>query len=159
VAEKPSEELFALDATGSESIQRAYNKTHKPLKVDEILAQRSAVPAVDSRKRSSDKIFDGIVPVAKRQKKDWVSKRDVKRLKESIKGGAVVPTGEADVEESAQFDLWDQPAVVTQRDVQPGLPPQRSTKIPPPTLRQAPIAMTANGKPVRSVQTPKESAS
>ena len=62
IAEKTSNELFALDTTGSKDIQIEYNRRHKPLKVDEILAQRSAIPAVSSRKRLITK--DGIIGLA-----------------------------------------------------------------------------------------------
>ena len=51
IAEKPSEELFAVDTAGDANVQKKVQSRHKPLKVDQILAQRSAVPAVASRKR------------------------------------------------------------------------------------------------------------
>ncbi|KAK9244253.1 ribosome biogenesis protein Nop53/GLTSCR2 [Lipomyces tetrasporus] len=45
-----SDQLFAVDTTASETALKKVGA--KPLKVDEILAQRSAIPALVSRKRS-----------------------------------------------------------------------------------------------------------
>src|SRR5271163_1516923 len=68
VAEKESQDLFVVDTTGGENIKKAY-KLQKPLKADEILAKRSAVESVDSRKRPNSRVTDGILqPASKRHK-------------------------------------------------------------------------------------------
>lgn len=77
LAEKPSEELFVIDKKGSAEIRNAYFKQHKPLKADEILAQRSAIPAVDTRKRLNSKVTDGVIePKSKRHKSDINRERE-----------------------------------------------------------------------------------
>lgn len=87
ISEKPSNELFIVDTSGSENIQKSYNKTHKPLRADEILAKRSAVPAIDSRKRS--RTTDGVIePRSKRTKHDGVSRKEYERLRNIAFGGA-----------------------------------------------------------------------
>lgn len=154
VAEKPSEELFALDTQGSEDIKRKY-KVQKPLKADEILARRSAVPAVDSRKRQHSTVTDGVLePTSKRQKPDWVSKKEVQRLKSSLNTTTRLDTDQLDIESSG-FDLWavETPTVVPE-DKSTEYVPKTRAKVAPTTLKRAPIPMTADGRPVRAVQQP-----
>ncbi|KAH0158288.1 hypothetical protein KCU86_g19941, partial [Aureobasidium melanogenum] len=43
LTERPAEELFVTDVKGADSIKADFNKRHKPLKADEIIAQRSKV--------------------------------------------------------------------------------------------------------------------
>lgn len=152
LAEKPSEELFTIDTTGSQEIRKAVQKKHKPLKADEILAQRSAIPAVDTRKRANSKVTDGVIePKTKKHKSDWVSKKEWLRLKQAAKDGGFAAKEEgnelydpwADAEDPTplddpQFDYLDKP----------------KPKVEPDTLRREPISLAANGKPVPSVRTP-----
>ncbi|KEF52893.1 uncharacterized protein A1O9_10798 [Exophiala aquamarina CBS 119918] len=154
VAEKTSEELFALDTTGSEDIKRKY-KIQKPLKVDQILAKRSAVPAVDSRKRQHSAVTDGVLESTnKRQKPDWVSKKEVRRLKSSLDSTSRLDADKLDIETSG-FDLWaaETPASVPE-DKSTEYVPKPRAKVAPVTLKKAPIPMTADGRPVRAVQQP-----
>lgn len=154
VAEKPSEELFALDTTGSEDIKRKY-KVQKPLKVDEILAKRSAVPAVDSRKRQHSAVTDGVLESTnKRQKPDWVSKKEVQRLKNSLNTTSRLDADKLDSEASG-FDLWAaETPIAVQEDGSTEYVPKPRAKVAPTTLKRAPIPMTADGRPVRAVQQP-----
>jgi len=151
VSEKPSEELFALDAAGSEDIKKQY-KLQKPLKVDQILAERSAIPAVDSRKRSS-RTTDGIFePASKRQKKDWVPKKEIQRIREGLdKPSLTVERLEDDA--STALDLWTDSAV-PEAEPEAEYVPKPKAKVAPSTIRRAPIAMTASGKGVRPVRAP-----
>src|ERR1700733_14359783 len=161
IAEKPSDELFALDTTGSDAIKKAYQKTHKPLKADEILAQRSAIPSVDSRKRPISRVTDGVIePSQKRLRKGWVSKKEVQRIRDSAQGGVQLSTERLADDVSSAFDLWAEVIPATQES-QPPLEyiDKRWPKVVPTTLRKAPIAMTANGKPVRAVKEPKGGSS
>ncbi|KAJ5101554.1 60S ribosome subunit biogenesis protein NOP53 [Penicillium alfredii] len=153
VSEKPSEDLFTLDTTGSEEVRRSYAKRHKPLKADEILAQRSVIPAVDSRKRGNLSITDGVVePKTKKHKSDWVSRKEWLRLKQVAKdanptnkktGNDLYDPWADDVDNSApvedpRFDFLEKP----------------KPKVAPDTLQHAPISLAANGKPIPSVRTP-----
>ncbi|EXJ84813.1 hypothetical protein A1O3_05486 [Capronia epimyces CBS 606.96] len=153
LAEKPSEELFALDTQGSEDIKKKY-KVQKSLKLDEILAKRSAVPAVDNRKRAHATVTDGVIESSnKRQKPDWVSKKEVQRLKKSINTVSHLDAPNVDGEPSS-FDLWSDKTPATQDPSSGEFIPKPKPKVAPPTLRKPPIPLTANGKPVRAVRQP-----
>jgi nucleolar protein 53 len=173
ISEKPSDELFTVDTIGSEEIKKKH-KLQKPLTVDKILAQRSAVRAVDSRKRpvsSIKRTTDGILePSGKRQKQDWVSKKDVTRIKDSLQRGSHLTRTRLEEDESPAFDLWSEGAVVTTvpskgamvRQVPVELAeyvaPVRA-KVAPGSLKQAPTPMTASGRPVRAVRDPNSGSS
>ena len=156
IAEKPTNELFIFDNAGSEEIKRTHKLT-KLLKVDQILAERSAVPAVDSRKRKSDRalLSDGVYESsAKRRKEGWVAKKDVQRIKSNLNNTSHLDKDKVG-DEDAEFDLWaapaPEPAVPTQKDEY--IPKQRA-KVAPASIAQAPIAMTASGKSVKAVSNP-----
>jgi len=155
--EKAAEELFALDTVGSKEISKKYD-LGKPLRVDQILAHRSAVPAVDGRKRAGQELPNGIYESAsKRRKGDWVSKQDVQRLKKTINTTSHLQDNNGP-EEQQNFDLWDLTPVSTPADNLEYVPQPRK-KVAPPTIRKAPLPLTANGKPVRPVQQPKAGSS
>lgn len=155
--EKDADELFALDTIGSKEIVKKYN-LGKPLKVDEILAKRSAIPAVDTRKRGGLELGSGVYePASKRRKGDWVTKQEVQRLKKTI--NAVSHIGD-DVagDQTGTFDLWDaQPVAKLSNDLE--YVPKIKAKVAPVTLKMQPNAITANGKPVKSVPNPKAGSS
>ncbi|KAE8134656.1 hypothetical protein BDV38DRAFT_273370 [Aspergillus pseudotamarii] len=152
LAEKPSEELFTFDTTGSTEIRKAFEKKHKPLKSEEIIAQRSVIPAVDTRKRNNSKVTDGVLePKTKKHKSDWVTRKDWLRLKQVAKEGKPIKKdvgGDfydpwADAEdptpvEDPQFDFLEKP----------------KPKVAPVTLKEAPISLAANGKAIPAVRTP-----
>ena len=173
IAEKPSEELFTVDIVGSEEIKRKH-KLQKPLTADKILAQRSAVRAVDSRKRpvsAVSRTTDVIPePASKRQKQDWVSKKEVARIKDSLQGGSQLTTARLEEDESPAFDIWSEGAMVTAvpsngamvkqvpAELAEYVAPVRP-KVAPGTLKQAPTPMTASGRPVKAVKDPKAGSS
>ncbi|CBF79491.1 ribosome biogenesis protein NOP53 [Aspergillus nidulans FGSC A4] len=153
LAEKPSEELFVIDKKGSSEIRDAYRKQHKkPLKSDEILAQRSAINAVDTRKRANSKVTDGVIePKTKKHKSDWVSRKEWQRLKQVAKDGN--PLGRSS--ESGFFDPWaDEADPTPYDDPQFDYLEKPKQKVAPVTLKQAPISLAANGKAVPSVRKP-----
>lgn len=154
--EKDADELFALDTTGSKEIVKKYN-VGKPLKVDEILAKRSAIPAVDTRKRGGFELGSGVYePASKRRKGDWVSKKDVQRLKKTI--NTVSHIGDEAGDQAGTFDLWDaQPVAAVADDLD--YIPKPKAKVAPTTLKLQPNAITANGKPVKPVPNPKAGSS
>jgi nucleolar protein 53 len=146
IAEKPSEELFQVDTTGSAAIQKAYNKKHKALKADEILAQRSAVPSVSSKKRLSD------FSEEKRRKKARISNKEYDRLRQVAYGGDQV---QKDVVESgavADHDPW----AVQETKKQPEFSflEKKWKKVEPETLKQAPVSLLKSGKAVPAVRKP-----
>ncbi|KAL2853439.1 hypothetical protein BJY01DRAFT_232210 [Aspergillus pseudoustus] len=153
LAEKPSEELFVIDTKGSSEIRDAYRKQHKKLlKSDEILAQRSAIGAVDTRKRGSSKVTDGVIePSTKKHKSDWVSKKEWQRLKQVAKEGN--PLGKSS--DSGFYDPWADEADPTPLDdPQFDYLEKPQPKVAPETLKRAPVSLAANGKAVKAVRAP-----
>lgn len=158
--ERPSEALFTVDTVGDASIPKKFPKaTRKTLKADEIIAARSAVPAVSSRKRPSDsKVTDGVLP-AKRARKDYVSQKELLRLRNVANGhheSTIVVT-------DAAYDPWAAtevpaagPVVVAKKGEGQELefvPKPQKAKAPE-TLRRQPLSLAANGKPVPAVPKP-----
>lgn len=145
IAEKPSDELFAVDTTGSADIQKQVARRHKPLKADEILAHRSAVPAVASRKRLADLDSSG------KRKKAKVSGKEYDRLRAIAYGGDqvqkdVVQTGDA------AYDPWAVEPVTD--DPRFSFLDKKKAKVEPPTLKRAPISMAKDGKIIPAVRKP-----
>jgi len=153
IAEKSSESLFTLDTTGDASIAKKHLKGSKPLKADEILAQRSAVPAVSLRKRpGEDKTTDGIL-APKRQRTSYVSHKELTRLRKIADGKHSNETVEVT---EASFDPWD-----VQRDVAEAAQDPRFSflekkmkKVAPSTLKHKPISLAASGKEIPAVKKP-----
>ncbi|KAF3343163.1 hypothetical protein VdG2_08679 [Verticillium dahliae VDG2] len=124
-AEKDSADLFAIDTVG-ETDPKKKQRVTKTLRADEIIAQRSAVPAVSLRKRPAPKTSDGLLPT-KRARKDWVSAAELARLRRK-------------------------PVVERAED---NFIPAKEMPKPPRTLRHKPVSLAASGKTVRAVAKPK----
>lgn len=158
IAEKPSDALFVLDTVGSQSIQKAYNRVHKPLKADEILALRSAVPAVDTRKRS--RVTDGILePKNKRRKENRVSREVYERLKCIAYGQDNAPKAILTSEEAPDHDPWalidDDAAQDPRFSYLEKSKPIRA----PSTLTEAPISLVFGADSFPAVAEPKSGTS
>lgn len=159
IAEKPSGEIFAVDTHGSEAVRHTYQKIHKPLKAEQILAQRSVIPAVDNRKRSVSKITDGVQgPSNKKQKKNWVSSKELQRLKDSLDANNHLSSKRIENIQDATFDLWSEDTV-TKDDLAYDYLEQPKAKVAPPSASHPPIAMTASGKAVKAIKAPTAGAS
>lgn len=154
IAEKASDELFAVDTAGSAEIKKDIQKRHKPLKADEILAQRSAVPAVDSRKRSSSKVTNGVIePSSKRNKTgNYVSHKELQRLKKKAYGGDGAEKDVVQADGTATHDPWA--AEDKKQDPRFSFLPEKKPIREPETLKHAPVALLANGKTVPAVKKP-----
>lgn len=152
VAEKTSEELFTLDIGGSEEIKQKHGlKKSKPLRSDQILAQRSAIPGVDSRKRPNSQVTDGIVePNSKRNRSDWVTHAEWLRLKKLAKAGEVEIKG---TDGLTTYDPWADAAPAPTKD-KLGYLPKPQPKVAPSTLKLAPLSLAANGKSIPAVPNP-----
>ncbi|KAJ5413991.1 hypothetical protein N7509_000618 [Penicillium cosmopolitanum] len=154
VSEKPSDELFTIDTAGTEHVRNAIAKKHKPLKADEIIAQRSAIPAIDSRKRGNANVTDGVIePKTKKHRKDWVTKKDMLRLKQSARDADFSKKGNSQL-----YDPWAEDAdaddSVAVEDPQFNFLPKPKAKVAPETLKHAPISLAANGKVIPAVRMP-----
>lgn len=149
IAEKPSEELFILDTAGEASVKKDFSRKNKPLKAEEIIKQRSAIPAVDSRKRKS---ADGIASGSSKRSKNgtYVPHKDVQRLKNLAAGGA---SKDVTLNESVSHDPWAAEPVPTDDQTFSFLDKSQPIREPK-TLRYAPISLAANGKPFPAVKKP-----
>ncbi|KAF1964597.1 P60-like protein [Bimuria novae-zelandiae CBS 107.79] len=146
IAEKPSDELFAVDTTGDAAIQKAYNKRHKPLKVDEILSKRSAIPAVSSKKRLADFTED------KKWKKSKISRKDYDRLRSIAYGGDQVQKDVVETGEAPDYDPWAVQEV--KEDPRFSFLDEKKPKREPATLKQAPVSLAKSGKAIPAVRKP-----
>lgn len=153
LADLPADALFQTDIEGSALVKAQARKAHPGLKVDEILARRSAVPAVSARKTPTG-LTDGLVVAgSKRKRGNGVSHAELQRLKEVAYGGEKVHKNVVNTEGVATHDPWAEqmPVVV--------LPTQTYIDAPqvltaPKTLKHAPISLTATGKVVPHVARP-----
>ncbi|PNH51922.1 hypothetical protein VD0003_g5374 [Verticillium dahliae] len=151
-AEKDSADLFAIDTVG-ETDPKKKQRVTKTLRADEIIAQRSAVPAVSLRKRPAPKTSDGLLPT-KRARKDWVSAAELARLRRVADGQA---PSTIDVQ-PATYDVWAAPPPVEKPVVEraeDNFIPAKEMPKPPRTLRHKPVSLAASGKTVRAVAKPK----
>ncbi|KIY01313.1 uncharacterized protein Z520_02865 [Fonsecaea multimorphosa CBS 102226] len=179
LAEKHQNELFTLDTTGSkEEVLLQATRAGKPhkgkiLKMDEILGRRSAVPALENLKSNKRTlgaaVTDGVLePSSKRQKKDWVSKKEIARLRNNLD-----KTSHLDVEDidnaTSSFDLWADngssdavqvssaagtatTSATTSRENE--YVPKHRAKVAPSSIRRPPVALTATGLPTQAVPQP-----
>jgi nucleolar protein 53 len=154
VAEKSSAELFTTDTTGSLQIKKTYLKTHKPLRADQILAQRSVLPAVDNKKRSAhSKVTDGVIePSSKRLKKNGVSTKELERLRKFAYGGETTHKDVVRADIDADYDPWAVVEVVEKPEFS-FLEAKVEAKVPK-TLKRAPISLAKSGKEVPAVAKP-----
>ncbi|KAG9527797.1 p60 domain-containing protein, partial [Aureobasidium melanogenum] len=119
------------------------------LKADEIIAQRSKVPAVDTRKRKSDGIATGS---SKRNKNGtYVSHKDLQHLR-SVANSAGAQSDIIKATESADHDPWSMEPLP--QDPRFSFIPEKKAKVAPKTLKHAPISLAANGKPFAAVPKP-----
>lgn len=118
------------------------------------MAQRSAVPAVEVRKRSGSRITDGIIgPSNKKQKKDWVGRKELQRLRDSLAETDHLSSRLIENDQCPEFDLWSGDNVAKDETVYDFLE-RPKPKVAPPTITHPPIAMTASGKPVKAIKPP-----
>lgn len=161
VSEKPSSELFTTDIVGSDSI-RTKHKVGRKLKADEILTQRSAVPSVSTYTRSTtgvieveQKITDGIVRDAKRQKRDYVGYKEYERLRKIAYGG---DTQHRDIvkghEEGASYDPWDTLVPNSNNKAANGWIKEKRPVREPVTLKRKPVSLAKNGRDLPAVIKP-----
>ncbi|KAK6533368.1 hypothetical protein TWF694_002318 [Orbilia ellipsospora] len=159
IAEKTDSELFAIDTKGSSTIRQKHFREVKPLKVDEILNARSAVPALINRKKRANpsgiEIGDGILPT-KKHRANGVSHKDLARLRRIAYGGEDAKDGvkasEAVKGSQELYDPWadsvpDAEATAARIDKLKLSFVEKPKKLAAPTtLQQAPIGITKEGE-------------
>jgi len=134
-------------------IQRKVLKSSKPLRADQILAQRSALPAVSVKKRVGATTTDGIVPAKRQKTSNYLVHKELTRLRNIADGKH--DNGVIEVTE-ATFDPWDEQITVaeTAQDPRFSFLEKKKKKTAPVTLKQKPVSLAASGKSIRAVQRP-----
>lgn len=149
ISEKDADQLFATDLTGDAEIERK-QKSKKPLKADEILAQRSAVPGLEPSRKKRKATADEVVPgVAKKSKNGkYVPHKELQRLRNAADqtGGVAVEEGQANHDPWAPAPKKQDPRLSYLEDK----PPPKE----PATKKMNPVAHTASGKHVPNVRKP-----
>ncbi|KAL8678885.1 MAG: hypothetical protein Q9186_004820, partial [Xanthomendoza sp. 1 TL-2023] len=157
VAEKPSEALFTLDTRGSDTIRKAH-KTSKPLKVDDILAARSAVPAVSTHKRLG--VTDGVIePSSKRRKGNGVKPQEYERLRRIAYEGKSSLQDVVETNDVPSHDLWAPVTTIDDEDAQLSYLEKPKPFKAPPTLQKPPISLLASDSTIPAVPKPKPGTS
>lgn len=152
VSEAPSASLFTLDTAGSQDVRAQLKRTRKPLKVDEILARRSAVPAVSLRKRPGESLSS--TGEEKRQRTSYVSHKELVRLRRIADGKQESTQIEA---VDATYDPWNDSELVVaeaKRAETYSFLDGEKKKTAPRSIRQKPISLAASGKNVAAVGKP-----
>lgn len=158
IAEKTSDALFTVDTTGSDSIQKSYNRLHKPLKADQILGLRSAVPPVDSHKRA--RVTNGITePSSKRRKSGRVSNKEYERLRKIAYGGETVSEDMIKTDAAPGHDPWALVSAETEQDSKFSYLEKPKPIRAPSTLKQAPISLVVGIDAFPAVARPKAGTS
>ena len=153
IAEKPSEALFTFDTAGSEAIKKSYRRLHKPLKADQILAQRSAVPGLDTRKRPG--VTDGVLePSSKRRKTNGVSRKEYERLRNRAYGGDSIVKAIVKTDGIPEHDPW---AEGDEEKLDPKFSylDERKPIRAPSTIKEAPVSLLNGAKVMPAVVHPK----
>ncbi|KAG6005889.1 hypothetical protein E4U21_007523 [Claviceps maximensis] len=149
IREKRSSELFTIDIQGDSRTSKKLPKhIKKGLKADEILAQRSAVPAVSLRKRAGEQPTHCLAPT-KRHRTDWVPHKELTRLRKVADGNQGVTIETKD----ATYDVWGTTPTQKAVDKYDFLPVPESVKQPK-SIKQKPISLVASGKEVPAVLRP-----
>ncbi|KAL9041863.1 MAG: hypothetical protein Q9180_000999 [Flavoplaca navasiana] len=157
LAEKPSDALFTFDTTGSDLIRKSH-KTSKPLKIDEIIAARSAVPAVSNHKRSG--ITDGILePSSKRRKGNGVKPQEYERLRRVAYGGETSIQDVVDTDNTTIHDPWAPTNAPEDQESQLSYLEKPKPIKAPSTLKKQPISLLANASTIPAISKPKPATS
>ena len=100
------------------------------------------------RKRPGDKTTNGLIS-AKRQRTDWVSHKELARLRR-VADGQHDNTVEI---KNATYDVWDMPVEAKKIDVNDFVTEVPTAKLPK-SMKQKPLSLLQNGKHVPAVQKP-----
>ncbi|KAK9448819.1 ribosome biogenesis protein Nop53/GLTSCR2 [Limtongia smithiae] len=149
------ERLFAVDTTASAA---GVAKVGKRLKVDEILAQRSAIPALESRKRAQE---DEDVRAAawKKGKVQGISYKELGRLlRVAGRGDSDARSSLAGLESNGHivkelYDVWDGPADNSAKTVSRSDKVRSTAVMKTPTDAPSKRSLTQNADAIRLAQT------
>lgn len=147
ISEKAADDLFSVDVAGDENIARK-QKGQKPLKADEIIALRSAVPGLEPRKRKAAGPVIGESTGKKAKDKNYISNYELQKIRKA----ADATTGVAVMESPVEHDPWAAPP--PSKYAQLDFLDEKKPKVEPKSLRQAPVSLAANGRPIPAVRKP-----
>ena len=121
------------------------------------MTARSATPAVDTRKRASSKVTDGVLaPRSKRFRSGGISGKELNRLRTfAYTNGDSERSRILQHDEEAKQDPWAAQDLSRQFSFLDPPKPIREPK----TLKRAPVSLSANGKDFPAVQKPKPATS
>ncbi|KAI4242150.1 MAG: hypothetical protein L6R40_004193 [Gallowayella cf. fulva] len=157
VAEKPSDALFTVDTSGSDKIRKSHQSS-KPLKVDEILAARSAVPAISTRKRLG--VTDGVIdPTSKRRKGNGVKPQEYERLRRLAYGGDTSLKDAVQTKDVPSHDPWAPAVTDNAQDAQLSYLEKPKPVKAPSTLGKPPTSLLASNSTIPAVPQPKPGTS
>ena len=126
--------------------------------MDQILAQRSAIPQIDTHKRPRG-ITDGVIEVpSKKRKRDGVSRKDYERLKQVAYNGHQIKDIVKTVEVPSH-DPWEVDPAQDSVDPRFDYLERKKPTVMPNTLKEAPISLLENGKSLPAVQKPRPNTS
>ena len=150
--------MFTFDTTGSDLIRKSH-KTSKPLKINEIIAARSAVPAVSNHKRSG--ITDGILePSSKRHKGNGVKPQEYERLRRVAHGGETSIQDVVDTDNTTTMhDPWAPTDAPKDQESKLSYLEKPQPIKAPSTLRKQPISLLANASSIPAISKPKPATS
>jgi nucleolar protein 53 len=137
ISEKTADALFTIDTKGDVGVQRKVLKGSKPLRADQILAQRSALPAVSVKKRAGANTTDGVLPAKRQKTSNYLIYKELTRLRNIADGKG--ENGVIEVTE-ATFDPWDEQIAVSESAQDPRFSflEKKKKKTAPTTLKQRP---------------------
>ncbi|KAI8069883.1 ribosome biogenesis protein Nop53/GLTSCR2 [Gongronella butleri] len=125
VEDLPDEEHFVLDTTADEKVARQV-RAQRTLKVDEILAERSAVPAVGRFVQEKKVVTQGEESKAQKQQINKLAKRKARGL-------PVKPKKKAKTTAKPSYDLWDEPKADEADEVEEEAVPGQARKVKAPS--------------------------
>ena len=145
-ADAPPGVLYGEDTTADNTVQQRYDKDLRKLKVDQVLEQRSKVPALESRKLGGG---DSL----KRKRETRLDSKERGRLWKLANSGGHAANHSAENHEPASHDPW---AAVEVAPVHPdqSFLEEKMTVREPDTFRHAPLPLTASKKTVPNVPRP-----
>ncbi len=128
------------------------------MKIDEIIAARSAVPTVSNHKRSG--ITDGIIePSSKRHKGNGVKPQEYERLRRVAYGGEVSIQDVVETDNSTIHDPWAPAKAPKDQGSQLSYLEKPKPIKAPSTLKKQPISLLANASTIPAISKPKPATS
>lgn len=153
-----SDQLFQVDTAGDDTLKSRRERKVKPLKADEILSRRSAVPALTQSHTKNEK----------NKKKEGLSTGQVKKLLERAGKSTVTKMRSNRVEamgltQEPSYDIWGDDASVDNSasfiaDLKQATSYNKATTVPS-TIGKNALSLAPNRKVVKPVEVPNEGKS